>query len=180
VPHLALPNELTEDVELLGFRDLVVDSVQLPEIDAIELQSFQASVERLSQVLGPAVGDPLVRAGSLEAALRGDHQTRRVRMQRLGDQLFGYERPVGVRRVDEIHAELHGAPEHANRLVVIGWRSPHALAGDAHGAIAHATNRQVPAQSDRPRGRSRLDGECRDRASFGRFHVRRRHIGIRD
>ena len=46
-------------------------------------------------------------------------------------------------------AELDGAAQHADRLVVVARRPPHAGAGELHGAVAEAVDGQVAADGER-------------------------------
>ena len=67
------------------------------------------------------------------------------RMQGLVDQVLGVLRPVRVGGVDQIDAELGQPPEDGDRRVVVFGRSPYALAGDAHGAVAQTRYLEVAA-----------------------------------
>ncbi|OGA61695.1 MAG: hypothetical protein A3G81_07655 [Betaproteobacteria bacterium RIFCSPLOWO2_12_FULL_65_14] len=68
------------------------------------------SRQRASQVPGPRVALPCGRARAREPALGGDDQVLRVRVQRFGDQLLAHPGAVAVGGVEEIVAELVGAP----------------------------------------------------------------------
>src|SRR5437763_10540247 len=141
--------KLADDPELVVFRDIRIDPMQLPEIDALQPQPAQAAFESFPQPLRPAVDRPLIRTGALEAAFRGDDETLRIRIECFGDQLFADVRTIRLRGVDEIDAELDGAAEDSQRFFVILRWPPDAVAGDAHGAEAEAVDRDVTAEEKR-------------------------------
>ncbi len=82
-------------------RDLRVRRVQLVEVDALKLQALEAAVDGALEVLGPAIRIPGARAWPQQAALRGDDEIFRVRMERFGDQLFVHVRAVAPMRTVE-------------------------------------------------------------------------------
>ena len=111
-PHVedfAFLLQLLDLTERLFDRDLRVDAMKLPEIDALQLQRAQAEFDLLPKVLGPANRKPL--SGSLpgESALGRDDHSLRVGRKRLSDQLLADLRAVGVRGVDEVDAKFHRA-----------------------------------------------------------------------
>src|SRR4029077_7394446 len=53
-------------------------------------------------------------------------------------------------RVDQRHAQVDGAAEHANRLTVIARLTPYAGAGELHRAGAQTHHRQVAADGEFP------------------------------
>src|ERR1700676_3315912 len=103
-------------------------SVEVVEIDALELEALQAGLARLLEMCGPAIGCPLIEARPQQPTLRRDHEVRRIRMQRLRDQPLGNFGTVGIGGIDEIYAEFDGAPQHADRLLFVLWRSPNSAA----------------------------------------------------
>ena len=90
------------------------------------------------------------RTGPLQPALGRDHQALRIGVERLGDQLFADVRPVRVRRIDQVDAQLERPPQHRQRFRVVRRWSPDALAGDAHRAEAQPIDRQVAADGELP------------------------------
>lgn len=171
VAHLALTHELGERRELFVVRHGGIDPVQLPQIDALDLEALEASLERLAQMAAVSVRRPLIRSGPLEATLCRDHQPLRIRVQRLGDEFLGHVWPVRVGRVDEIHSELDGAPKHADRFFLVRRRPENARASDAHGAQAHAIDDEIAAERDAPRaGRGRGAGILVRRTLMVRCH----------
>src|SRR5919202_2847546 len=123
--------------------------MQLVEIYALDLEASQAPLTCLAQVFRPAVGLPPSRSRPCEAALRGDDQSLRVRVESLGDQALRDLGAVGVGGVYEVYAELDRPPEDATSLLGIIGLSPDALSGDAHRAEAHAVVVKLAAQSER-------------------------------
>ena len=88
---------------------------------------------------------PLIRTWAGQAALRGDHEVSRIRVKRLGDQLFAHRRSIGIRCVDEINSEFDRAPQHAHCFAAVLRGSPNARSGQTHRAIAEAGNVEVAA-----------------------------------
>ena len=81
---------------------------------------------------GRAVARPPARTGPNKAALGGDQQVVRVRVERLGDQLLADIRAVRVGGVDQVDAEFDSSPEDGDRLVVVGRRAPDPRSRDPH------------------------------------------------
>ena len=87
---------------------------------------------------------------------RDDHVVG-VRVQRLAQQVLGHVGTVGVGGVEEGDPDLDGPAQHADRLVVVPRRSPDALAGQLHRAVAEAYDGQVTAELSKvPDGAARL------------------------
>ena len=116
---------------LLGFdesaqglleRHRRVGAVELIEVDVVHTQPPQAPLQGGADVLGASVGAPHTRAAAREPGL-GRHHDTVVGGQRLRDQLLTYVGTVGVGGVDEVHAELHHAPQQRNRATrAVRWR----------------------------------------------------------
>ena len=142
----------------------------------LQLQPPQRHLDALPEIRRTPDLVPLLRAGPDEAALRGHDEVVGVRVERFGDEVFGDERAVRVGRVDEVDAELDGAAEDAEGLVAVGGRPPDSFAGDAHGAVAHAMDREVAAEGE---GAGSLSGRgghtmCREGEEDGdRYNARR-------
>src|ERR671933_1599524 len=117
--------------------------MQLVEIYALDLEASQAPLTCLAQVFRPAVGLPPAWSRPCEAALRGDDQSLRVRVEGLGDQALRDLWAVGVGGVYEVYAELDRPREDTTSLLGILGLSPNALSGNAHRAEAHAVDVQV-------------------------------------
>ena len=90
---------------------------------------------------------PLAGAGTHEAGLGRDEHLLRVRVQRLAQDLLAHVRPVRISGVDEVDAELDGAPHDANALVAVGRLAPDARAGQLHRAITDPADGEVPADA---------------------------------
>src|SRR5918993_4232499 len=102
VPDLALVPELRQGPHRVFERYSRIWPVELVEIYALHLESTQAALARLAQVLGATVGDPsTIRA--CQAALGGYDQLIRVGVERFSDQALGDLRTVGIGGVDEVH-----------------------------------------------------------------------------
>ncbi len=112
--------------------------MELPQVDALDLEPAQAQLDALVQVLRTAHRSPLARAGTGIRALGRDHETVSVGVEGFRDQGFVRVRPVGIRRVDEVDAEIEDVVENALGLRAVLGLAPNALAGEAHGPIAHA------------------------------------------
>jgi len=160
--------DVLDEAVLLGFlqefqrvleRHLGVDAVQLVEVNLIELEAFEAAVQHFLQVLGAGINGPHVGPGAQQPALGADDQALFVRVQRLGNQFFRHVGAVAVGGVDEVNAQLHGRPQHADGLVVVGRGPPNAFAGDAHGPVAEAVHGEVAADGERG-GVSGCGGSC--------------------
>src|SRR5215207_6531943 len=102
VPDLTLLPELRQSPHGVLEGDLGIGRVELVEVYALHLESAQAALARLAQVLGATVGNPST-TRACEASLRGDDQVIRVGVERFGDQALGDLRTVGVGGVDEVH-----------------------------------------------------------------------------
>ena len=151
VPDLALRLQLDERADRVLVGHLRVGSVELVEGDLLEPEPAEAVVTHLTQMVGVRVRRPPAGTGALEAAFCRDHQVGGVRVQRLGDELLAHRRPVGVGGVDEVDAQLDGAPQHGLRHLAVGRVAPDAGAGDAHRAEAEAAHGEVTTDVDRAR-----------------------------
>ncbi len=147
-----------ERAERLFERRARIDSMQLVEIDALELEAAQAHLDTLNQVAGAAHVLGFGRALARDAALGGDDDARRVRRKRFADQALGDLRAVGVGGVDERDAELDGAAQNAAAFGGVGRLAPRAIAHQAHGSVAEAVHRQVAADE---KGAARSGREIR-------------------
>jgi hypothetical protein len=73
--------------------------------------------------------------------LRHQPQALRVRVQRVADELVDDVRPVVLRGVDVVDAELDRPPQHGPRRFRIGRRAEHAGARQLHGTEPDAVDR---------------------------------------
>src|SRR3954470_24714610 len=148
--------KLAQHGELLLCGNLGIYSVELPQIDPVQLQPLQAGLELAAKEFRPSILHPTVWPGALQAALGGDNQAR-IGVESLRDQLFGNVRSIGIGGVKEGYSQLDGPLEHADGFVaVLGW-SPNTFAGQAHGAESHAVHGEIATQSEGA-GRGSGDG----------------------
>ena len=148
VADLALLLQLDELADLVLGGEFVVDAVQLEQVDGVHAEAAQAHLALLAQVRREAEDRPLVGPGAQQAGLGRDDEPVRVRVQRLFDQLLGYVRAVGIRGVDEVHADLDEAAQYADALVVVGRRAPYALARQTHRAESQTIDGEVAADGE--------------------------------
>ena len=99
-------------------------------------------------VRGAGVVLPDAGAVAHPAGLGGDDQAGGIGRERFGDQFFRDVGAVGVGGVNEVDAELDGAAQRGEGAGDVGGRAPDALAGDAHGAEAHAVDGEIAAEGD--------------------------------
>ena len=144
--HLAGLDQLGHRPDRLLDLDVRVDAVLVIEIDLVDAQALERSVDRLSHVLGRAV-DPADRryvAGdhAVEVALHlgRDHVLIALPLDRAPDQLLVGERPVDLRGVDEVDAELERALDGRDRLLLVGLAVER---GHAHAAESELRDFQV-------------------------------------
>ncbi len=129
-----------------------VDAVQLPEVDPIESQAAQASFELFAQPRRLAVRIPSVGTGPVQAALGGDDEILRIRMQRLRDQLLADVRTIRLRGIDQVHAELDGATKDGETFLPVLRRPPDTVARETHRAESEAMDGKFSADGKRAAG----------------------------
>src|SRR3984957_15112073 len=135
--------QILKSSQLIFGWNLGINSVQLIEINPFQPQSPKAAFARRSQVLWLSVFDPLIRTRPHETALGRDHQTCRIWMQGLSDDLFAHVRTIGVRSVDKIDSQLDCAPQNADSLCSIRRFSPNSFSGDSHCAESQSNNAKI-------------------------------------
>ena len=140
VVDLALALELDEGAELVLEGHERIHFVELVEVDRPDAEAAQAHLAALAQVIRPRQVAPLVRAGAEAAALRGNEDVA-VGKQRPADQVLGDEGPVGIGRVDEVHAEFGGSTQEADGSRYVGGRSPDPRTGQLGRSVAEPGNR---------------------------------------
>src|SRR5882762_1128035 len=134
--NLAFVSQLSQSFHRRLKRDHGVRNMQLINVDAVEAQSLEASLDRLAKVRGSSIVSPLIRAGAVPASLGGNYQASRVGKQRLGNQFLAYIWTVGVRGIDEIDMKLDGPAKNRQRCFAIFRRPPDTVPGKAHCAEA--------------------------------------------
>lgn len=90
-----------------------IGRVQLVEIDALHPQPPETALAGGAKLFRPAVGFPAARSRAHEAALGGNHDAGRVRVQEFRNQALVDVGAVGIRRVYEIDTELQRPAQHA-------------------------------------------------------------------
>src|SRR5438067_2426174 len=122
--------------------------MQLQQVDPLHAESAQAHLGLLAQELRAAERVPLVRAGAHLTGFGGDDQVVGIRVERFADQLLADIGPVRIRSIDQGDAEIYRPAQHADRFIMVLRRTPDTGAGDAHGAVAEADDRQVAADAE--------------------------------
>lgn len=87
--------------------------------------------------------------GGLDARLGGNHESVRIRMERLRYEFLDDMGSVRVGRIDEVDARVDNMSEQCSAEGRIGWRPPYVGTGEAHGAETQAPNRQISSKVDR-------------------------------
>src|ERR1700722_15028270 len=98
----------------------------------------------------PRITLPLTLARADESALGRDDEIRRIRIQRLRNDLFAHVWAIGIRGIDEIDTQLERAPQHPQRLAAISRRTPHARARQAHRTKAEPADAKITAEHECP------------------------------
>ena len=126
----ALVEEGPDRAELIVPVYFRIDAVELPEVDALDLEPTQAHVDALSQIVGIADLRPRARVVGVadQAALGRDRQSF-IGMKRLGDQILADERSIAVGCIDEVDSDLGQSLEDAYRLFPVGRFPPDARPG---------------------------------------------------
>ena len=110
---------------------------QVDDIERLQPQIAQVVVHGVAQLLRRRGRQPgLVRAAH-EADLRDDGQAIAVGVQRFADDLVGDVRPIKIRGVDMVDAQLDGLAQNGHGSGAVLRRPPHVRAGQLHRAIAH-------------------------------------------
>ena len=138
--------QFLQRAERFGHGHFGVDAVELVKVDAVELEAAQAHLDALAQIFRAANRRPFLGPGPRQAALGGDDQPARIRMQRFRDQAFADFRAVGIGGVDEIDAQFHRLAQHAAGFGRVLRFAPDPGSGDAHGAKAQPMHRQIAAK----------------------------------
>ena len=125
-----------------------IDSVQLVEIDALELEAAQAHLDTLNEIAGAAHVLGFCGALARDAALGGDDDAGRVGRESFADEALGDFGAVGIGGVDESDAEFDGAAQHAAALGFVGGLAPCSVAYQAHGSVAETMDGQIAADEE--------------------------------
>ena len=124
-----------------AFGKLVVgQSSQVDRAEALDVEGAQVVLDPGAQLGRGLGGDPTALCVALGSDLGDQEQVLGVRVQRFVDELVRHVRPVVLRRVDVVHAELDRTPQHRDGLVVVTRRPEHSGTGKLHGAEADPAN----------------------------------------
>src|SRR5947207_5312189 len=106
--------------------------MKLIKIDPLKLQALQTFIDALLEILRVTLRHPLSGSGSYLTALCRDDESFRVWIKRLGNEQFIRFRSVSVRRVDQIHSELHSAPQNFEGILAVRRPTPDHLSCQTH------------------------------------------------
>jgi hypothetical protein len=110
-------------------------------------------VHGLAQLLGGSRVRPAALGVSQRSDLGHDAQLVRIGMQGFLDDLVRHVRAVVVAGIDVGDAQLHRLAQHRHGGVTVLGRPEDAGAGELHGAVAHARDRQILAHGERSAGK---------------------------
>ncbi len=145
VADFALLLHLFQRTQAFFERGAGIDAVELVELDALEFEAAQAHFDTLDQVAGAANVFGFGWSLASDAALGGDDELCRVRVQRLADEAFRSFGAVGVGGVDKVDAEVNGASQDAAGFIEVIRLSPGSLADKSHRSVAKAVDGEVAA-----------------------------------
>ena len=158
---LALRLQLGQGADRLLERHVGIWDVEVVERDRLQPQPPQAGLASSPKMLRSAVGPPLERPVPKVAALGGEHELRRIGMERLRDELLAHVRPVGIRGVDDVDAKVNRLAQHRTCRLAIRRSAPDPGPGDPHRPESDPLHRSA-GQKRRRRwglGQSRLLGD---------------------
>jgi hypothetical protein len=155
VQDLALLHELRHRADGLLDLDVRVDAVLVVEVDVVGFESLKRALDGAVDMLGRTVERAERRhvAGRRPVGaareLGRDHVLVAAPLDRAADKLLVCHRPVQLRRVEEVAAEIERALDRGRRLLLVGGpverRHPHAAQSDrrdlrsvrSEGALVH-------------------------------------------
>ncbi len=148
---LPLVAERDHRPELLLQRDgtgvlaaaVLVHPAQVDGGQLLGVQAAQVGLHVLAQLLGPLGRDPATARVAAGADLGDEREVVGVRVQRLTDQGVGDVGAVVLGGVDVVHAEVDGAAQDPDGLVVVAGRAHDAAARQLHRAVADAPHLAV-------------------------------------
>src|SRR5260370_19813159 len=88
--------------------NLGVGAMELIEVNALEAQTPQAALQRLTKMLGASVCWPLVGASTQKTPLGRDDQAFRIGVERFGNQRLGHLWSVRVGGIEQVHSQVKG------------------------------------------------------------------------
>ncbi|MBK5115675.1 MAG: hypothetical protein JJE23_02035 [Thermoleophilia bacterium] len=114
-------------------RSTRVDAVLVIEIDVVEAEPLQRSVDRAAHILGAAVDRAIPMLVEAHAELGRDHDLVATSGERFAEQLLVITPAVHLGGVEEAHTELDRAVERGDRLRLVPLTVE---AGHSHAAEA--------------------------------------------
>ncbi len=136
VADLAGLDQLGHGADGLLDRDRLVDAVLVVEVDVVDAEALEAGVAGGADVLRLAVdADPGAVGLALVAELGGELDLVAASGDGLADELLVGEGAVHVGRVEERHAQVEGAVDGVDALLLVrrAVELAHAHAAEAHG-----------------------------------------------
>src|SRR3989442_39791 len=118
-----------------------VNAVLIIEVQDVCPETFQRTLDALSDALGPAVLH-LLSVLDLDPELGGDHHLSAQWRQRLANELFVGVGTVNFGRIEECHAAFDGCADERDHRLLVRWETV-ALA-HPHAAEPQRRNFQVP------------------------------------
>ena len=113
---------------------------QIDDIERVESEIAKIVVNAIDQFLARKSMNPGLVFATSSAYLGDDHQTVRIGMERLLDDLVGHMRTIKVAGIDMVHAGGDRLSQNGDRSVDIARRSPHLRTGKLHRTVAHAVH----------------------------------------
>ena len=123
---LALGDQVLDRAGDVLDRHVRVDPVLVEQVDGLDAEPLQRAVDRLPDVLGPAVDAAIfARLGiEVEAELGGDHDLIAERRERFADDFLVLEGAIDFGRIEEGHAALdRGADQRDTVFLRQLWHS---------------------------------------------------------
>src|ERR1700726_3825491 len=122
--------------------------MQLIKINLFQAQPAEAAFAGGTEVFWFSILNPLISTWPIKASLSGDHQIRRIGMQRLRNDFFTHAGTIEVRGVDKIDSQFDSAPQNPNGLRPIGGLAPNSISCNAHRAESKAHNAKIASDQE--------------------------------
>src|SRR6201996_9492438 len=122
--------------------------MELVHVDAIEAKPLETAFDGFGEMLWAGIVQPLKRSTALPSTLGGHDESGRVRVQGLGNQLFGNIRTIRVGGIDEVDAQFNGPAQSGKRLRLVFGGAPNPFPGDPHGSVTQAIDGEVSTESN--------------------------------
>src|ERR1700678_1178663 len=115
---------------------------KIDDVEGIDSEVAQIVMNGIDQFLTRKRMQPGLVLTPASAHLGADHQTIRIGMKRLLDNLVGHVRTVKVAGIDVVDSRCNRLSQNSNRSVHVAWWSPNLWTGELHRAVTHAVQRQ--------------------------------------